>query len=169
MRLRPRQQGLLAAVAALAVLGVAVALSTGVLGLESRDDESAQLERDGNAPAGDDAQPGTAAQTVELTVDYGDGVRKIFVWDWQPELTVLAAIERADANPHGLDFKHKGSGATAVLTQIDDLKNEGGGADSRNWLFRVNGTLADRSFGIYELAPGDHVEWKFDVFRPENN
>jgi len=36
-------------------------------------------------------------------------------------------------------------GETAFLTQIDELENEGRG---RNWIYRVNGELAKKSFAI---------------------
>ena len=52
--------------------------------------------------------------------------------------------------------------ATALLTKIDDLKNEGRG---RNWLYRVNDKLADRSFGVFELKKRDTILWKFAQYR----
>ena len=59
-------------------------------------------------------------------------------------------------------FKFKGKRATALLTKIDDIENEGQG---RNWLYRVNRKLADRSFGVFKLKAGDTVLWKFDKYR----
>ncbi len=61
-----------------------------------------------------------------------------------------------------MKFQERGSGATAFLTQLDDLKNEGSG---RNWIYRVNGQIADRSFAVYRLEAGDTVLWKFEKSR----
>ena len=52
-----------------------------------------------------------------------------------------------------------GSGASAFLTSLDGVANEGAGG--RNWTYSVNGKHADRSFAVYELQPGDHVLWTF--------
>ena len=56
-------------------------------------------------------------------------------------------------------FVTQGSGASAFLTEINGVKNEGAGG--RNWMYSVNGERADRSFAVYELQPGDHVLWSF--------
>ena len=57
----------------------------------------------------------------------------------------------------GLSISQQGSGASAFLTKIDGVANEGAGG--RNWMYSVNGQRADRSFAVYELQPGDHVLW----------
>lgn len=98
-------------------------------------------------------------RVVELTIDYGDGVEKRFkALRWKEKMTVLDALRQAQEHPRGVKFKFRGSGAAAFLTQIDDLTNEGNG---KNWMYRVNETEGDRSFGIYELEPEDSVLWKF--------
>jgi len=103
------------------------------------------------------------AKPVVLIIDYGDGVQKHFTkLVWRNEMTVLDAMLAAQAHPRGVRFEHQGSAATALLTRIDDVKNEGRG---RNWLFRVNGKLADRSFGIVPLQPGDTILWRFEEYR----
>lgn len=105
-------------------------------------------------------------QTVRLIVDYGDGVEKHFTaLRWTEGTTVLDAMRRAQASPHGIRFEHTGDGASAFLTKIDDLENEGGGAEAKNWVFRVNGKLATKSFGIFQLKPNDVVKWRFEVFK----
>jgi hypothetical protein len=100
-----------------------------------------------------------AAKPVSLTVDYGDGVQKRFtVIPWKPGMTVLDVLETARKHPRGIRFKYRGSGSRAFLFQIDDIENEGKGD---NWIFRVNGTLGDRSFAIFKLNAGDAVLWEF--------
>jgi hypothetical protein len=103
------------------------------------------------------------AAKVEVVVNYGDGVEKRFTAvSWKEEMTVLDAMKHAQNHPRGIKIEYRGSGATAFLTQIDDLKNEGSG---RNWIYRVNGELATRSFAIQELKRGDAVLWSFEKSR----
>jgi hypothetical protein len=97
--------------------------------------------------------------TVRLTIDYGDGVQKVFAGiAWQEGQTVLAALESAAKHPRGIKFEHRGTGATAFVTSIDGQKNEGAG---RNWLYEVNGNPANKSCGAWTLEAGDQVLWKF--------
>jgi hypothetical protein len=110
----------------------------------------------------------SGASTVSMTVNFNDGVRKVFVLPWKQDMTVLDAMNLAQANPHGLTFASTGSGATAFLTKIDDVENEGGGVAKKNWLYWVNDKFADRSFGVFKLEAGDYVLWKYDVFRKED-
>ncbi|MBI3462578.1 MAG: DUF4430 domain-containing protein [Planctomycetes bacterium] len=114
------------------------------------------------------ADPEPQKKLIRLVVDYNDGVEKHFTRiAWKKDMKVLDAMNQAKASPHGITLTYRGSGATAFLTQIDDLKNEGGGAGKKNWLYRVNGKLASKSFGVYILEPRDVVTWKFDDGRDE--
>jgi uncharacterized protein DUF4430 len=100
---------------------------------------------------------------VQLVVDYGDGVQLRFgALPWRDGMTVFDALSAAAAHRHGVTFEHKGSGASAMITKIGDLKNEGNG---RNWLYSVNDKQAEISAGIYKLKPRDAVLWKFDLYR----
>jgi hypothetical protein len=100
-----------------------------------------------------------AEKTVRLTIDYGDSVEKSFTaLVWQEKLTVLGALEAAARHPRGITFKHRGSGASAFVTAIDDIANEGRG---RNWTYQVNGKRADKSCGVWELKAGDAVVWRY--------
>jgi hypothetical protein len=103
--------------------------------------------------------------TISLTINFNDGVRKIFVLPWTQDMTVLDAMNLAKAIPHGITFEYTGSGATAFLTKIDDVQNQGAGSDKKNWLYWVNDAFADRSFGVYKLDEGDCVLWRFDTYR----
>ncbi len=113
----------------------------------------------GWAPAAD-APP----QSVQMVVDYGDGVElRLTALRWRAGMTVLDAIETAGAHPHGVKFKLRGTGSTAFVTQIGDLKNEGGGANSRNWIYTVDNQQPDVGVGSCELKPNNVVLWKFGV------
>jgi basic membrane lipoprotein Med (substrate-binding protein (PBP1-ABC) superfamily) len=110
--------------------------------------------------AADAAEP----QTIKVVIDYGDGSQKSFTQiAWQEKLTVLQALEQVAKHPRGVKVATQGRGELAFVVAIDDLKNEGRG---KNWLFRVNGKLADRSCGVFELRGQDEVEWRFSGEMP---
>ncbi len=102
------------------------------------------------------------AQTVRLVVDYGDGTTKtINDLAWSKGNTVLDAMKAATARPHGISFSYTGAGDTAMVTKIDDVQNQGGGAGKKNWQYGVNGTPGNRSFAAFELQAQDVVVWRF--------
>ena len=101
---------------------------------------------------------------VKLIIDYGDGTERHFKrLDWREKMTVFDAMRQAAAHPRGISFKHQGQRDTLFVTQIDDLKNEGG--SERNWIYRVNEELGDRSIGIQPLKAGDTILWSFETYQ----
>ncbi len=79
-------------------------------------------------------------------------------------MTVLDVMSQAKRHKRGrLEFKHRGKAATALLFQIDDVANQGGGR--RNWIYYVNSRKGDRSFAISKLEPGDEVLWRFETYQ----
>ncbi len=112
------------------------------------------------------AETKTETKTVELTIDYGDGSQKRFTQlAWARNMTAQDAMIAAREHRRGIQFKHRGRGSFALLTQIDDLSNQGGGSTKKNWIFWVNGKRATKGFGALVLQPGDKVLWKFTVYR----
>jgi Domain of unknown function (DUF4430) len=104
----------------------------------------------------------SAAQTVRLVVDYGDGVLKIFDrLPWANGNTVLDTLNAAKASAHGITFNYSGNGPTAFLTDIDGVQNQGGGAAAKNWQYWVNTTYADRSFAVFPVQAADTIFWRF--------
>jgi len=105
------------------------------------------------------------ANAVRLVVDYGDGVETHYTAiPWRDGMTVLDALAAAKAHKRSLTYAQRGSGSGALITKIGDATNEGGGADSRNWLFYVNGKAVQVGAGVQQLKPGDAVLWKFKVY-----
>jgi hypothetical protein len=108
----------------------------------------------------------STVRPIRLSIDYRDGVIKTFTsLAHQPGMTVFDALLAAGKHPRGVKIETRGSGETAFVVAIDDLKNQGGGAEARNWQFRVNGDLGKRGSGVTELAPGDEVLWVFEVYK----
>lgn len=113
------------------------------------------------ATAGDENVK-TEKETVRLIVDYGDGVQKHFHQiKWQDKMTVQDVTLAASKHPRGIQIKQRGKKATAFLSQIDDLANNPRG---RSWVYRVNGKLADRSFGVSTVKAGDVVSWSYQDY-----
>ena len=103
-------------------------------------------------------------QIVMLTIDFADGAQKRFPSiPWKKSMNLLDVMQWADNHPHGIDFAKRGRGDTMLITQIDDLKNRGGG--QKNWIYRVNGKLGDRSCSVFEIEPGDTILWKFQRYQ----
>jgi Domain of unknown function (DUF4430) len=108
------------------------------------------------------APAGAQTATVRLVVDYGDGVVKTITdLPWSKGATVLDVMTAAKARPHGITFSATGSGASALLTQIDDVANQGGGAGKKNWQLWVNTNYADKGFGVYDVQVLDVIFWRF--------
>ena len=113
-------------------------------------------------PTEPEAKP--PANTVQLTVDYADGAQKRFpAIPWKANMCVLDATAWASRHPRGIRFKQRGRQAFALVTQIDDLVN--GSVPGKNWLFRVNGKLGDKSCGVFTLQPGDRILWSFEQYK----
>lgn len=99
---------------------------------------------------------------VSLTVDYGDGVELRFrQLPYRAKMTALDALAAAGKHPRGLKFVQRGRGATAIITEIDGLKNDPAG---KNWLFSLNGKTAEVGVGALELQAGDTVLWEFKAY-----
>jgi hypothetical protein len=109
----------------------------------------------------------TPKKAIKLVIDFGDGAQKVYpALAWAEGMTVLDALTAGQSTPHGIRFEHKGAGATAFVTRIDDVANQGGGQVTKNWLYRVNGQYLKKSCGICTLQAGDEVVWIFSVFPP---
>ena len=95
-------------------------------------------------------------EKVTLSIDFGDSRQKNFdAIPWRSGMTVADAMKAA----LGVTVAHKGSGQSTFVTAIDGIENQG--ADGQNWMYKINGKIADRSFAVYELKPGDRILWTF--------
>lgn len=116
--------------------------------------------------SGEAADAGTATgKTYQLVLDFADkGEKRTFsALPWKQEMTAMDSLQQASAAEGGFEFEHRGSGATAFVTTIDGVKNEGGKEGARNWIFKINGSKSPQSAGVSPLAAGDVVLWKFST------
>ena len=115
------------------------------------------------------AAPATG-ETVRLVVDYGDGVSKVFkAITWTKGMTVEDLLKEAKKTPHGITYDAKGIGSSFLVKKIDDLVNEGSGADKKSWQYWVNTEYADVGAGTKIVQPDDVVTWRFDIYRGAKN
>jgi hypothetical protein len=124
------------------------------------------------ALAGCSGKDGAAAAkgtgpTVQLVFDYDDGAEKRIAVPWQEGQTVLDAMVQATVHPRGIAFEQRGEGKNAMIVRIDDLANQQAGGEGKNWIYRVNGKLADRGCGEWTLRPGDVVLWRFTLYNSQ--
>ena len=109
--------------------------------------------------------PAVAAQkaaTVQLVVDYGDGAELRFkALPWKEGMTVLDALNAAQAHRHGITFVTRGKGSSTLVTKIGDLANEG---DGKNWLYSVNEKRGEVSAALQKVEPSDAILWRFEVY-----
>jgi hypothetical protein len=97
--------------------------------------------------------------TVTLEVDFGADKRsKSIDVVCSPESTVLLSLERAQ-NMKKLKVDFRGTGETAFVTSIGGVENMG--SEGKNWIFRVNDKLGDKSAGVYPVKPGDKISWSY--------
>ena len=83
-------------------------------------------------------------RTVELVIDYGDGVQKHFdEIAWKESMTVLDVLQAGSRHSHGITFTSHGTGESLLISKLDDLANQGRTTSDKNWIFRVNGQLGD--------------------------
>jgi hypothetical protein len=115
-------------------------------------EESSDENTDQSVPVAN----GVPQEKISLTIDFGDGRPKNFdAIAWRSGITVAEAMKAAS----GMTVAQKGSGQSAFVTSIDGVQNQG--ADAKNWMYKINGKVADRSFAVYELKPGDRILWTF--------
>jgi hypothetical protein len=118
-----------------------------------------------NGAAAATKPPANSTKTVELVIDFGDGVQKRFAdIGWKESMTVLDVLRAAQQHSHGISFSAHGSGETTMVTKIDDETNQEGATGAKNWIFRINGRLGDESCGIAAVRAGDNVLWKFGPY-----
>lgn len=120
----------------------------------------ATTEPPSNALSGWTPTQQPTGETVRLTLDFGNGVRKEFAsLAWQPNMTVADVLAAAEAYRPGITYVQQGVGESGFLTSLDGLGNEGAGG--RNWLYRVDDRHAHVSFCLEKVEPGMHVLWTF--------
>jgi hypothetical protein len=115
------------------------------------------------AAASDDAgwtpAPQPQGETVSLTIDFGNGARRVWTLPWVAGMTVGDLMQRARDFRPGIAFDQRGAGEMSFLTSLEGVGNETG--NGRYWLYSVDGRHGEVSFSIQPLEPGAVVLWEF--------
>jgi hypothetical protein len=135
---------------------------------ENRSGAPADPHSSGRAPAVVDSQPAPwtpaprpTGKTVTLTIDFGNGARRVFDdLPWTPGLTLGKLMEGARDFRPAVTFTQQGEGKMAFLSSLEGVANESG-ADGRYWLYSVDGRHGDVSFAVKPLDAGAVVLWEF--------
>jgi hypothetical protein len=126
--------------------------------------------------------PRPEGETVQLTIDFGNGTSRQFdALPWREGMTIADLMEEARKFRPGIELTLRGSGKMAFLLSLDRISGPGAGsadnpagdsADSsrphpirphpiQGWQFKINGELGQLGIGSQILAPGDQVFWIF--------
>lgn len=101
--------------------------------------------------------------TVTLRIDYGNDFEKVYAAiPWREKLTIADLMQHSSQHPQPTKFQTRGSGATAFLTAIDGIENEGYG--KKCWIFYLNGKKGDASYATVQLSSSDSVLWRYQKF-----
>ena len=103
------------------------------------------------------------AGTVDLEIDFQSQKKNIQVAiPCSADSTVFSILTRAQ-NLGDVKFESRGSSPESrFVTSIGGVKSQAAAGD--NWVFRVNGELADRGCGEFSVRPGDQVQWMFGEY-----
>ncbi len=121
---------------------------------------SASPTEQDRAQKSSESQPtGTVNLSIELpapaqTIDMEVKVDK--------DTTVFDALRQAEQSDKRIQLDVSGSGETAFVRSLGGVTNRG--AAGKNWIYYVNGELANRGAGVFQIAPGDRVVWRFGQY-----
>jgi hypothetical protein len=139
-------------------LAITIALLAAAIGCRERQNDKASPSSTTNTASA------SAAVVVQLTIDFGDGAQKRFTAiPLREGMTVLDLLDAAKAHSHGITFASRGSGAMTLVTKIDDVANQEGAKEAKNWLFFINDKLSDRGCGAASVKPGDSILWRYQA------
>lgn len=94
--------------------------------------------------------------SVTVTIRYPDGSIESSDVNIDSDDTVADVLRRLS----DLVVVMQGSGSMTFVAGIGDFTTAGG----EGWSYRVNGQWADRSVGVYNVSPGDQIEWTYGNF-----
>ncbi|MBP1989123.1 DUF4430 domain-containing protein [Paenibacillus eucommiae] len=94
-----------------------------------------------------DEEHGVILDAAELAID--------------DEISVISLLQKLTREKK-IQMEFTGRGAASYVKGIDNLYEYDKGAKS-GWLFRVNGVFSDKGAGVYEVKPGDVVDWLYTL------
>lgn len=105
--------------------------------------------------------PRPTGKTVTLTIDFGNGARRVFDdLPWTPGLTLGKLMDEAREFRPAVTYTQQGTEEMALLSSLEGVANESG-PDGRYWLYSVDGRHGEVSFAVQPLEAGAAVLWEF--------
>lgn len=104
------------------------------------------------------------ADSVSIKIIMDDKTAEFELTAVSPDLSIAEVMKKVAEAEKEFSFKSRGRGDTFFVTEINGRKNEG--ARGRNWIFKVNGELGNKSAGSFKVKAGDKVEWNFQKYQP---
>ena len=99
---------------------------------------------------------------LRLTIEFGDRREPVTgSIEYTENLSVLNLL-MAVTSEKRIKVDFRGSGSTAFVTAIDEIR--GGEAGNEYWVFLVNDKLANEGSGTLVVNPGDHVLWRMGKY-----
>lgn len=99
---------------------------------------------------------------LKITIDEETAEFELAVSDG--DLSIADVMKKVAEAEKKFRYQARGRGDTFFVTEINGRKNEG--ARGRNWIFKVNGKLGNKSAGSFKIKAGDQVEWNFQKYQP---
>src|SRR6478609_6291141 len=99
---------------------------------------------------------------VEIGFVFEDGRFNAVPVEWHRGMTVLDALKSASSRWCDIHFRHSDNGPSAFVTEINGQANETNG----NWMYSVNGELAQEGCGKRLWRARDSVSWEYVPFDP---
>jgi hypothetical protein len=104
------------------------------------------------------------ADPIVLKITMDDETAEFEMTAFDGDLSIADIMKKIAETEKEFRYKSRGRGDTFFVTEINGRKNEG--ARGRNWIFKVNGKLGNKSAGSFKIKAGDKVEWNFQKYQP---
>ncbi|TCS93821.1 DUF4430 domain-containing protein [Hazenella coriacea] len=135
---------------------------------EKESSSSPKIETPSSVPSGSELKP--SAPTLEKpisTVQYyirGDQQLGVIFSGQVPVHsgdTVFEVLKRV-TKQQKIAMEHRGIGSQVYVEGIANLYEFDRGQGS-GWMYRVNGVFPNKSAGVFEIKPGDKIEWLYTL------
>ncbi len=67
-----------------------------------------------------------------------------------------------------LEFKETGKGDLIFIEEIKNIKNEGNGKNKKNWLYFVDGNLAEKGISQFFIDKETNIIWCFTTWEEKD-
>jgi len=101
----------------------------------------------------------TTKETVSITIDNGQDIKKEFVLELSTTTTVLALLQEACLTAN-LNLETKEYEFGIIVEAINNQKN---GQDNKYWLYYVNNVMPQLTPDKIQVNPNDKIEFRFSL------